>query len=402
MEQPALPSHEAASNRMPSGQPHTHRQRGVPFAVGLRTRSIVSGIVAAALLTLLIAIGSRGFHWFDAALIGYAVATIFATAAVTYKYTFWLARPPTGRYWWRSWQLFLSYANFRKYSVLIPAAIGDLFAQTFIRRRGLYRWITHQCIFWGVILSCLITFPLTFGWLRFTEAGTNLYRIWFFGFGLFTLPTNSPFGFVIIHALDFTAAILFIGLVLAFHRRFHDLALVSVQRFGFDIVPLALLMAIVVTGLALTADSAWLGGAYYWYISLTHETVVVLWLISLPFGKFFHLVERPATVGIELYWRTGENTTQQKCARCGEEFAPARFIQDLKRTLYEVGENYTIGDAPSQPLGVPEDEPPVKSTAAEEQAVSKLWWQDICPSCKRIMRAQANLAALGGDGNQFL
>src|SRR5450759_3314842 len=89
MEQPALPSHEAASNRMPSGQPHTHRQRGVPFAVGLRTRSIVSGIVAAALLTLLIAIGSRGFHWFDAALIGYAVAKIFAKAAVTYKYTFW-------------------------------------------------------------------------------------------------------------------------------------------------------------------------------------------------------------------------------------------------------------------------------------------------------------------------
>ena len=38
-----------------------------------------------------------------------------------------------------------------------------------------------------------------------------------------------------------------------------------------------------ISGVALTADSAWLGGTYYWYISLTHETVVVLWLISLPF-----------------------------------------------------------------------------------------------------------------------
>jgi hypothetical protein len=178
--------------------------------------------------------------------------------------------------------------------------------------------------------------------------------------------------------------------------------LVAVQRFRFDIIPLALLMAIVVTGLALTADSAWLGGVYYWYISLTHETVVVLWLISLPFGKFFHLVERPATVGIELYWRTGENTTQQRCARCGEEFAPARFIQDLKRTLYEVGEDYTIGDAPSQPFGVPGDEPPVKGTPDEEEATGKLWWQDLCPPCKRVMRAQANLAALGRDGNRFL
>ena len=73
-------------------------------------------------------------------------------------------------------------------------------------------------------------------------------------------------------------------------------------------------MAIVDTGLALTADSTWLRGAYYWYISLTHEVVVVLWLISLPFGKFFHLIERPATVGIELYWRTGEGTEMQRCA----------------------------------------------------------------------------------------
>ncbi len=368
----------------------------------LRTRSLIAGIVAAALLIMLIALGSRGFHWFDAALIGYAVATVFATAAVTYKYTFWLSRPPTGRYWWRSWQLFLSYANFRRYSALIPAAIGDLFGQSFIRKRGLYRWVTHLCIFWGVLLSCMVTFPLTFGWWRFTQTAAGLYRIWFFGFPFFAFPVDTPFAFLVIHALDFTAALLFIGLVLAFHRRFHDLALIAVQRFRFDIVPLALLMAIVVTGGALTADSTWLGGAYYWYISLTHETVVVLWLISLPFGKFFHLIERPATVGIELYWQTGENTTQQKCARCSEEFAPVRFIQDLKHTLYEVGENYTIRDTPVQSFGVRADEPPVKSNPSEDQATATLWWQDLCPTCKRVMRAQANLAALGRDGNQFL
>src|SRR5215469_8942563 len=335
--------------------------------------SIVAGVVAALVLVLLIALGSRGFHWFDATLIGYAVGTVFATAAVTYKYTFWLARPPTWRYWRRSWQLFFSYENFRRYTALIPTAIiTDLFSQQFIRKRGFYRWLTHQCIFWGVVLSCAITFPLTFGWLRFTQTPTGLYQIWVFGFPFISTPVDSFFAFLLFHALDITAIILFIGLVLAFHRRFHDLALISVQRFGFDIVPLALLMAITVTGLALTADSTWLGGAYYWYISLTHEAIVVLWLISLPFGKFFHLIERPATVGIELYWRTGEYTTQQRCARCGEEFAPARFIQDLKRTLYEVGENYTIRDAPPQPFGVPTDEPPVKSTPLEEEAISKL------------------------------
>ncbi len=366
----------------------------------LRTRSILYGVLAALILTLLIALGSRGFQWFDSALIGYAVATIFAVAAVTYKYSFWLARPPTGRYWKRSWQLFLSYANFRRYTPLIPGAIGDLFAQQFIRRRGLYRWLTHQCIFWGVLLSCLITFPLTFGWLRFTQASTTqvpLYQIWFFGFPLFSFPLTSPFAFVIIHALDFTAALLLIGLILAFHRRFHDMALIAVQRFRFDILPLALLMAIAVTGLALTADSSWFGGIYYWYISLVHQAVVVLWLISLPFGKFFHLIERPATVGIELYWRTGEGSTMQRCARCKEEFAPVRFIQDLKRTLYEVGENYTLKEDTPAVTGVQ-----IENATAEERATRTLWWQDLCPRCKRVMRGQANLAALGREGNRFL
>jgi len=372
-------------------------------SLSLRTRSILFGIAAALILTALIALGSRGFHWFDAALIGYAVATVFATAAVTYKYSFWLARPPTGRYWRRSWGLFFSYENFRHYTLLIPKAIGDLFAQQFIRRRGWYRWITHQCIFWGVLLSCAITFPLTFGWLRFTQTTTGLYRIWFFGFPLFAFPSDQLFAFVIIHGLDFTAAILLVGLVMAFHRRFHDLALIAVQRFRFDIMPLALLMAIVVTGFALTADSTWLGGEYYWYISLTHETVVVLWLISLPFGKFFHLIERPATVGIELYWRTGEGTEMQKCARCGEEYAPVRFIQDLKKTLHDVDENYFLREnraaAPSK--SALEDSRSGKLSPAD-QTIQELWWQDICPTCKRVMRGQANMAALGRDGNQFL
>ena len=383
-----------------AGQPQG--LRNVSSSLSLRTRSILFGIATAAILTALIALGSRGFHWFDAALIGYAVATIFATAAVTYKYSFWLARPPTGRYWRRSWRLFFSYENFRHYTLLIPKAIADLFAQQFIRRRGWYRWITHQCIFWGVLLSCAITFPLTFGWLRFTQTTTGLYQIWFFGFQLFAFPVDTLFAFVIIHGLDFTAAILLVGLVMAFHRRFHDLALIAVQRFRFDIMPLALLMAIVVTGFALTADSTWLGGEYYWYISLTHEAVVVLWLISLPFGKFFHLIERPATVGIELYWRTGEGTAMQTCARCGEEYAPVRFIQDLKKTLYDVDENYSLGENRAAVESVPATNSHTNGMSPADQTTQELWWQDLCPTCKRVMRGQANMAALGRDGNQFL
>ena len=51
--------------------------------LGQRSMAIIFGVVAGLALVALIAIGSRGFHWFDSALIGYAVASIFAFAAVT-------------------------------------------------------------------------------------------------------------------------------------------------------------------------------------------------------------------------------------------------------------------------------------------------------------------------------
>lgn len=360
---------------------------------GQRLAAIVAGTIAGLILILLIIVGSRGFQWFDDALIGYAVGTVFATAAVTYKYTFWLMRPQTGRYFRRGWQLFFSLENFRRYATLVPVAIfNGLLAQTFIRKRSYYRWIMHLCIFWGVILSLCITFPLTFGWLRFTQTDVGQYRIWALGFPLFSFPPYSIFGFLIYHALVFSSLLLLVGLIMAFHRRFHDVANIAIQRFGFDIVPLALLFAIVLTGVALTLDSTFFYGAYYQFISLTHEAVVVLWLISLPFGKFFHIIERPATVGIELYWRASEDGEQRRCPRCGEPFAPVRFIQDLKRTLDDIGQEYIVAANPptSQPMTTPA---PVTQFT---------WWQDFCPDCKRVMRGEANLAALGREGNQFL
>src|SRR5690606_15997618 len=97
-------------------------------------------IVAAAAVTLvtilLILIGSRGLRDFDAALIGYAVATLFAIAALTYRYTLWLGRPPTWRYFAAGWRNFLSWGNFRRYTFLIPKAWWtDIFGQTFILKR---------------------------------------------------------------------------------------------------------------------------------------------------------------------------------------------------------------------------------------------------------------------------
>lgn len=128
-------------------------------------------ILASVPLVGLIYVGSRGFRDFDSALVGYAVASVFAFTAIVYRYTLWITRPPTWRYFKAGWTNFLSWRNFRRYTTLIPVALWrDIFGfgQTFILKRGFERWLMHQCLFWGVVLSCLITFPLTFGWIRFT------------------------------------------------------------------------------------------------------------------------------------------------------------------------------------------------------------------------------------------
>ena len=96
----------------------------------------------------------------------------------------------------------------------------------------------------------------------------------------------------------------------------------------------------------------------------------------------------------------------QRCARCGEEFAPVRFIQDLKKTLYDLGENYSLqGTTEPKEFAQPQAGVVDKTMAAIDgpsMSTGSLWWQDLCPTCKRVMRAQANLEALGQGGNQFL
>lgn len=55
-----------------------------------------------ALFTLIVAglivVGSRNLAHFDAALVGYTFAVLFATFGITYRYSMWLQRPPTALY----------------------------------------------------------------------------------------------------------------------------------------------------------------------------------------------------------------------------------------------------------------------------------------------------------------
>lgn len=346
---------------------------------------IVTAIVTVVLLAL-IYIGSRGLRDFDSALIGYCVASIFAIAAMTHRYMLWLGRPPTWRYFRAGWSHFLSMENFRRYTLMIPKAWWtDIFGQTFIRKRSMTRWIMHMAIFWGVLLSVAVTFPLTFGWVRFTLKGTDQYTAWFFGFPTISFPIEARTGFAIFHILDFTAILLIIGLSIAIWRRVTDLGLLTSQRFGFDLMPLILLFAIAITGLALTASSGWWEGKFYWFIALVHEVVVVLWLLSLPFGKFFHIIQRPASIGVTLYQSVNQDMEHYgasdaaeparaigtgTCRRCGEALPSQQFITDLKGVLGDLGQDYDLGGE-----------------------MGRL--QDYCPTCKRVLRGQAYYEMMG-------
>lgn len=342
---------------------------------GWGMRDGVAGAVAAGVLIAAIWAGSLGFRYFDSALVGYAVAITALTFAIVARYARWLRMPSTRRYWQRGWQLFASFDNFRQLPDLLPRAIiGQLLGQGFIRRRGVVRWVAHQCLFWGVMGATAITFPLVFGWLVFlAEPGTHdMYRVWMFGLPTFVFRTDSFVGWSLFHALDYTAVLVIVGCAIFLWRRFRDRAVTAAQRLGYDMVPLLMLLVISVTGLLLTASSIFFEGAYYGFLVIVHMASVVLSLVFIPFGKFFHVVQRPSSVGIQLYSEIGARQDATACGRCGQRLASQMFVDDLKATLDELGQDYRLpADADAQHL------------------------TGLCPRCKRIARGQAYFAASG-------
>jgi len=334
------------------------------YAPRNNARAVLLGLGASALLTALVIIGSRNLEHYDAALFGYTVASIVAFGALVYRYALWLRRPATRIYWRRGWQLFRQRKKFLTNAASAAKTIANnLVEQKFIARRGFSRWLMHALIMWGCILSALITFPLVFGWVHFELEGERGYRAYVFGFPLNVMNGRAILAWITFHALDFTAIMVIAGCAIAIRRRLRDRGAIALQQYILDFVPHLLLIAICVTGLMLTASSLWLNGYMYSFIALSHQAVVIMTLFYLPFGKLFHVVQRPASIGVELYQRRAREMPQAKCARCGVEFVSEMWLDDLKQVVEELGFDYTMPDG------------------------KKL--QDYCPRCKRIMRGLA-------------
>ncbi len=333
-------------------------------------REVIKAALAGTFATLglagLIVLGSRHLSHFDAALVGYTFATLFAMFGLAYRHAMWLQRPPTAVYWKRGWQVFLNPKRWpQNLFILLKRVFGVFALNNFIWRRSTARGAAHWLIMWGCVLAAAITFPLVFGWIHFESIGANLetYRIFVFGFPTFAFEIDSFLGMLIFHGLVWSSFLVIPGVMLAMLRRMRDRDAAAIQQFQEDLLPLFLLFAISATGLMLLVSYEWMQGYAYEFVSLTHAVVVILTLVWLPFGKFFHVFQRPAQIGVSFYKQEAAEGEQAKCARCGEAYASRMQIEDLILVERQLGYRYETPHAPAE------------------------HYQWVCPRCRRLLPA---------------
>ena len=338
----------------------------------LDRRGVAWGFAAVAVVIALTYLGSGGLAWFDPALAGYLYGTVFAAFGVAYRYAVWLRRPPTAMLNRRGWQAFRTRTG--RHAAALPALVGrQLLAQGFIRRRSTSRWIGHQLVFWGCILAALVTFPLTLGLLHFESVGqeASRYRVYVAEVGTVRFDAGSALGWLVFHVLDVAAVLVLGGVFVFLRRRLRDPGALATERSG-DFLALAGLFAVSVTGLFLTVSSLWLHGRFYAALSTLHALTVILGLMYIPFGKLFHIFQRPGNLGVAYYRQANEAGPAAVCRRCGEEFASAQQVADLQAVLPDVGFDYAIADGGH--------------------------YQDTCPRCRRVCVTLAQSARVGGFG----
>jgi Zn-finger nucleic acid-binding protein len=101
----------------------------------------------------------------------------------------------------------------------------------------------------------------------------------------------------------------------------------------------------------------------YSFIALSHQALVIMTLFFLPFGKLFHIVQRPASIGVELYQARSQEMEQAVCPRCGTMFVGKLWLDDLKDVVDKLGFDYRLENGNTL--------------------------QDYCPRCKRVARGLA-------------
>jgi len=337
-------------------------------------RGVVVGSILVVLVLIGVYIGSSGLQWFDPALAPYLFGTVLAVFATAYRYIVWLRRPPTAMLNSRGWEAMRAKGRRGSNAVgLVGKLVNNILLQRFIAGRSKVRWVAHQLLFWGCVLAALVTFPLTFGWLHFESADESgrLYEAFLGPFATIQFDSRGFFGFMVFHLLNIAAFLVIAGVAIFLIRRMRDRGAIALER-ASDFAPLVGLFAVSITGLMLTASSLWMGGQFYAFITNLHALTVILGLLYIPFGKLFHIFQRPANIGVSFYKEAAEATGEQTCIQCGEGFASVLQMEDLKAVLPAVGFDYSFESGEH--------------------------YQDVCPKCRRRVVGLAQVARVGGFG----
>ncbi|SDG19058.1 hypothetical protein [Chitinophaga filiformis] len=321
----------------------------------LNKKAAVISIIVTLACVVVSFYGSRKLQNFDPALIAYLFGTLFALFGLVYRYCVWLQRPPTRMYFKRTWQLVFTRSFLVRAFTMLKDSIRNLLFQQFIYPRGRKRWMAHFMLAAGCLAAFAITIPLTLGWINFTldpatalEPGmTKLYNANFFGFKVMSFELGSVPAFLIFHALTWCSWLVIAGAVIFLVRRLTNAGLIASQTFEGDLLPLILLIIISLTGLGLNFSYAFMKGIAYDFMSVTHAIAVILFLVWIPFGKFFHIIQRPAQIGAHIYKQEGKKKGMAVCPHTGKEFTTRLHVDDLKIVTKEVGFDFTLEDGTS-------------------------------------------------------
>ncbi|MBI3854831.1 MAG: MFS transporter [Planctomycetes bacterium] len=320
----------------------------ISYFRSLDRKGVVAGAGAMALLAAGIVFGSRNLRNYDPILLTYTFGVLFSVFAVAYRYAVWLQRPPTKMFLKRGFELLRRGNLAKNLAFVFRAATVNLGAQRFIRKRSFTRWLIHFLIAWGTMIAGAVTFPLVFGWLHFSTRldDPETYRVMLFGLCVGEFSTQSLLRYVMFNLLNVSAVMVITGVGLSLHRRLREAGSMSRQQFGNDIVPLLLLLAISLTGLMLTFSTHFLHGAGYTVLSLVHAVTVSTTLLYIPFGKFFHIFQRPLHLAVILHRRDNLAAPPARCRRCGDGFAGAMHVADLKKVMAETGFEFDLDLCP--------------------------------------------------------
>jgi hypothetical protein len=95
----------------------------------------------------------------------------------------------------------------------------------------------------------------------------------------------------------------------------------------------------------------------------------------MPFGKFYHIIQRPAQLGIAIYRKAGAEGPQAVCPHNGHPFTSQMHLDDVKAVTAELGFNYARKDGKTH--------------------------LDYSPQGKRALLAKAHLKARQNAGSLF-